>query len=74
MNPAALRRRADELRAEVATKTLDVEAGKISAAEYKAFVDQLEKQVEEIESEKKAFEQARKYAWGTEVDYDGGAA
>jgi hypothetical protein len=68
MNERVLRQRAADLRSEVGTKNADVQAGKISKAEYKAYIDRVSKEVEEIESDLKTFGVARKMSWGTETN------
>lgn len=67
MNQYALRQRKEELRAEVKARTADVKAGRISKAEYAAFVDRAEKQAEEWNADEKAFERASTWT-GTEAN------
>jgi Phage capsid family len=67
MNERVLRQRAADLRSEVGTKNADVQAGKISKAEYKAYIDRVSKEVEEIESDLKTLGEARKFSWGAEA-------
>jgi hypothetical protein len=68
MNKAVLQRRAQELAAESETKEAQLKAGRISRAEYKAFVDRAHAEVTEIKSDLKAFDQAAQFSWGTEAN------
>src|ERR1700756_181196 len=67
MNRTILRTRANQLAGEVKQKNADRDAGRISPSEYKAFVQNADQDVEEIEEQLKAFDQANKFAGGTEV-------
>ena len=67
MNKEALRKQALDLAEEVKSRTADLEAGKITKAEYREFVDKSFKATEEIEADIKAFDQAKRMSGGTEV-------
>ncbi|GBE65859.1 hypothetical protein MFM001_23210 [Mycobacterium sp. MFM001] len=54
MNDAMLRHRAQELKDEIALKTADLEGGRITAAQYKSFVDRAVEESGEIETHLKA--------------------
>jgi hypothetical protein len=66
MNERVLRQRANDLRSEVGTKNAEVQAGRISKAEYKAYIDRASKEVEEIESDLKTLNQARRFSSAAE--------
>ena len=67
MNKFALQRRAQELADEQRTKDAQLKAGRISKAEYKAFVDRAHAEVDEIQSGLKAHDEAQKWSFGTEA-------
>jgi hypothetical protein len=71
MNERVLRQRAADLRSEVGTKNADVQAGKISKAEYKAYIDRVSKEVEEIESDLKTLGEAPQILLGRRGRRDG---
>lgn len=67
MNADAMRKRIKEIEAEVIQKTDDVEAEKITKADYREFVDKVViGEGEELKKDLKAFQDARGFA-GTEV-------
>lgn len=61
MNKESLKKRALDLKGEVATWTADLEAGKKTPAEYKAFIDKATDESVEIETTLKAFDQAGRF-------------
>jgi HK97 family phage major capsid protein len=68
MNKFALQRRAKELADEQQTKDAQFKAGRISKAEYKAFIDRAHEEINEIKSDLKACTDAPKCTWGTEAN------
>lgn len=67
MNPEALKKRALDLQEEVKTKTADLEADKITKAEYREFVGKAYAETDEIEADIKAYNQAKRMSAGAEV-------
>lgn len=67
MNADALRKRAEELKAEVVQKTADVEKDVITKADYREFVDKATKETEEISADLKAYGQAQRLSGAAEV-------
>ena len=67
MNADALRRRAEELKAEVVQKTADVEKEVITKADYREFVDKAAKETDEIAADLKAYGQAQRLSGAAEV-------
>ena len=67
MNAEALRKRALDLQEEVKKKTADLEAEKITKADYREFVDKTFKESEEIAADLKAYDQAKRMSGGAEV-------
>ena len=67
MNADALRRRAEELKAEVVAKTADLESDKITKADYREFVGKAAAETDEIAADLKTYGQAKRLSGGTEV-------
>jgi len=67
VNADALRRRAEELKAEVVQKTADVEKEVITKADYREFVDKAAKETDEIAADLKAYGQAQRLSGAAEV-------
>jgi len=61
MNEAMLRQRAQNLKAEVGTKTADFEAGRIEPAQFKSFIDKAVEESGEIETTLKALEGGNRF-------------
>ena len=67
MNREGMRKRAEQLKEEVVAKTADLEAEKITKAEYREFVSKAYEETEEISTTLKAYSQASSMSGGTEV-------
>jgi HK97 family phage major capsid protein len=71
MNKFALRQRAEDIKSEVETKTAEVQSGRISKAEYRAYIDRVSKEADEIQAGLKAHDQANRYMAGSEAAMGG---
>ncbi|GBE64208.1 hypothetical protein MFM001_06700 [Mycobacterium sp. MFM001] len=67
MNQHMLRHRAQELKDEIAVKTADLEGGRITAAEYKGYLDKAEHESGEIATALKAYDQAGRFMANQDV-------
>jgi HK97 family phage major capsid protein len=68
MNKLALQRHAQEIAEESQTKEAQLKAGRISKAEYKAFIERAHTEVEEIQSDLKSWDQAKRFSGATELN------
>ncbi len=64
---AQLQARSTELADEVNKATAAYEGGRLDKKRYSGFLARATKETEEIEAEIKAYDQAARYSWGTEV-------